>query len=177
MRDNVKMTGPPTLAAKPPPAVAGPCRLTCYLACQPHATPFTATTTNPVHSRFVARISPSPMWLPMNEAASAAGSAAPSFRCTSTIVSVGPTYSERSEPISARRGPSTSATFVHLFPAVPSAGKCSRMNWWTRREFMRDNVKMTGPPPFAAEPPPAGVGPCRLTCYGVGGLWPLYTCL
>jgi hypothetical protein len=27
---NVKMTGPPTLAAKPPPAVVGPCRLTCY---------------------------------------------------------------------------------------------------------------------------------------------------
>ena len=27
------------------------------------------------------------------------------------------------------------------------------------------NVKMTGPPPFAAKPPPAGVGPCRLKCY------------
>jgi len=29
---------------------------------------------------------------------------------------------------------------------------------------MRPNVKMTGPPTFAAEPPPAVVGPCRLTC-------------
>ena len=28
MRANVKMTGPPTHAAKPPPAVVGPCRLT-----------------------------------------------------------------------------------------------------------------------------------------------------
>jgi hypothetical protein len=28
-RFNVKMTGPPTLAAEPPPAVVGPCRLTC----------------------------------------------------------------------------------------------------------------------------------------------------
>jgi hypothetical protein len=27
-RHNVKMTGPPTLAAKPPCAVVGPCRLT-----------------------------------------------------------------------------------------------------------------------------------------------------
>ena len=29
---NVEMTGPPTLAAKPPPAVVGPRRLTCYTA-------------------------------------------------------------------------------------------------------------------------------------------------
>jgi hypothetical protein len=29
LRLNVKMTGPPTQAAKPPPAVVGPCRLTC----------------------------------------------------------------------------------------------------------------------------------------------------
>jgi hypothetical protein len=30
MRFNVTMTGPPTLAAKPPSAVVGPCRLICY---------------------------------------------------------------------------------------------------------------------------------------------------
>jgi hypothetical protein len=29
MKANVKMTGPPTPAAKPPPAVVGLCRLTC----------------------------------------------------------------------------------------------------------------------------------------------------
>jgi hypothetical protein len=30
MRFNVKMTGPPTCAAKPRSAVVGPCRLICY---------------------------------------------------------------------------------------------------------------------------------------------------
>jgi hypothetical protein len=29
---NVKMTGPPTFAAKPPPAVVGPCRLISYVS-------------------------------------------------------------------------------------------------------------------------------------------------
>ena len=32
LRFNVEITGPPTLAAKPPPAVVGPCRLKCYLS-------------------------------------------------------------------------------------------------------------------------------------------------
>jgi hypothetical protein len=31
MPSNVKMTGPPTQAAKPPPAAMGPRRLTCYV--------------------------------------------------------------------------------------------------------------------------------------------------
>jgi hypothetical protein len=34
-----------------------------------------------------------------------------------------------------------------------------------RTPSMRHNVKMTGPQPSAAKPPPAGLGPCRLTCY------------
>lgn len=33
-KPNVKMTGPPTLAAEPPSAVVGPCRLTGYVACR-----------------------------------------------------------------------------------------------------------------------------------------------
>lgn len=32
-------------------------------------------------------------------------------------------------------------------------------------DLVTPNVKMTGPQQLAAEPPPALVGPCRLSCY------------
>jgi hypothetical protein len=34
--------------------------------------------------------------------------------------------------------------------------------------FLPPNVKATGPPPFAAKPPYAGVGPCWPICYALG---------
>ena len=37
---------------------------------------------------------------------------------------------------------------------------------------MAFNVKMTGPPTLAAEPPPAVVDPRQLTCYASGSLCP-----
>lgn len=77
---------------------------------------------------------------------------------------IGPAFASKLKPACARR------PLAQLDPISTTGVNISALPHLVHR--LPSNAKMTGPPPLAAKPPPAGVGPCRLTSYvSFGGVF------